>query len=183
MFSPTDSGAKNLFSYLGKQVIEEEGDYALYESKLASLRKVKPLNEHMALKSKYGLQIYAKYPTTTMKIMLKNSAFNLGKGYWDNIAHYWNYRWKEVENKFSPASLVFILPSVFYLGIYIFFLLFLIRLIKNKQYLFCFTIILFLGCFLLPAATSFEDRFRMPVEGIIVIFAMREASRYISKKS
>lgn len=182
VFRPTTIFENNLFGFLGHQVLTDNNDIQLFESMDKKIEKSKDFMKQAELAKKYSLEIYKKYPLSTIKnIIYPNIASTLINSHITKVTIFWGYYWREIYklNKLllKKSNFVYLVHFIFafiYLILYIAFLLFLIRLYKSKNYLYFFTILFFILYFLLPTFPAGVGRLRLPFESVIVVFAIYE---------
>ncbi len=188
-FAPTDILSRNLFMYLGKETMFDRGKQDSYEvmsrhieDMYGSETGTRAVRERMALQNKYVLEICRKYPATAVKRLAIAAIGTCMHGHWVLVPKFWGYSWRPgQEGYFKVSKLVFallVIWCVIYAVIYVFFLRYFVRLIKERQWLFLFTIFILVCYFLVPTfVAASTGRMRLPVEGIIVICAFYEISR------
>ena len=111
--------------------------------------------------------------------------------YYYNFSKYWKSNPERVRfnfNKdlFKKIDVIFFIGVMFaciYFLSYILFTLFCIRLIKKSKYLFLFTTLIFILYILVPGGFVWGAlRFRLPIEGFIIIFSFYEIQQLLIKK-
>ncbi len=181
VFKPTGILENNMLHFLGRQVLEDRGRLAEYEAMDRRLQEVPDFREEMALEKTFALQIYERYPLTTLKCMfMPNLAATLFGNNWTQVFNYWNRHWRDkpLKNrlplkKFLAARVIFVFMFFVYLLIYLSFVLYLWKLLRRKRYAIVFTLLAFFAYFLLPTVLAGVVRLRLPVEGFFVIFGLR----------
>jgi hypothetical protein len=179
---PTDVSAAGLLDCLGQEVLIVVGKEDKYKEIQNFLQEVKDPNVRTNLQEKLAIKIYKDYPLTTLKRMMHNAIGVLGRAHWPLVAHFWGYSFLD---NFSPyhmnikRSISVYLIEIFFNIVYLFILLLflgsLVR-ISGQNIVFSLTIVLFIAYFLVPAfiVGSAGGRYRLPVEGLIVIMALYE---------
>ncbi len=184
-FKPTTKVESAFFNYLAKDVMTEKGELIVYEQMSQKTQEADDIFETLRLKRKFTADIYIKYPLTVLKRMAINYRSVLLSSHWRNIGYYWGYNWRDryssvyVSLKKSNFMLVVVVIwCMIYATIYVFFLYFLFLLVRGKDWLFLFTILLLVSPFLVAGSlVPAEQRMRLPIEGIIVMCAFYAISR------
>jgi hypothetical protein len=187
VFKPTDILESNLFNYLGKNVMTDRNNIDAYEDMRKGIEEAKELGEVLKLRREYALQIYKKYPGTTLRYYICNAVPVMGHTHLLHIAHFWGYHWEDESSPEGPtlkgSNLIFAMLLfwyVIYLAIYILLLSFLIRLLKAGNWLFLFTIIIYIAYFMLPSYLAVGgNRHRLTIEWLIAIVAFSEIRHYL----
>ncbi len=182
VFRPTDALESNLFNHFGKNVMTGRNDLDAYEAMRNEIEEAHDLKEILALRRKYALHIYRKYPGTTLKYYIHNAIPVMGHTHLLNVAHFWGYHWEDEtlseDITLKESNLVLAIVLIWYLinlAIYTLFLSFLIRLTGSRNFLFLFTLLIYVSYFVFPSyLTGGGSRFRLTVEWLIVIFALHE---------
>jgi hypothetical protein len=195
-FAPADILSNNFFTYLGKETMYDNCKQDSYEEMnrhikdmLKSEKETRMVRERMALQNKYVWEICRKYPATAVKRLAIAAVSSFLYGHWVGVPKYWGYSWRPgrgyiidgQKGYFKVSKLVtalLVVWMVVYAVIYVFFLSFLVRLIKERHWLFLFTIFILVCYFLVPTFVAAAiGRMRLPVEGIIVICAFYQIVR------
>jgi hypothetical protein len=185
---PTDVGANSLFDFLGKEVLVAVGKSEEYKEVQKSFQEINDLNTKAYLQEKFVLRICQAYPLTALKIMTHKAVGILGRAHWPLVAQFWGYSF--IDN-FSPehahlkkstiVSIIEIFFNIVYLCIYLLFFSSLIQIFRLENIVLPLAIVLFISYFLIPTFTigTAGSRYRLPVEGLIVIMASYELDRRI----
>jgi hypothetical protein len=151
------------------------------------VRETNGIREKMSLEMKFTVEICTKYPGATIKALLTYARANLLRNSWIEIGPYLGYYWRDITPPTNPlihfkkSEFLYVATAgwiVVYIIIYILFILFLVHLARRKEWLFLFTILAFVSYLLLPTfICGGGARYRLPVEGIIVMCAFYEISQ------
>ena len=188
---PTNVMDKNLFFYLAKAVMVKEGKLAEFNEMEQHVNNTDYIKDQGAIHKKYATEIYKRYPWTTVKRLLENSRAVLLGTHWLDVGRYWGYHWKDYNDehhmplkKSNVLLIIFLLWCLLYAGINFFFLAFLVHLVRQRDWLFLFTVLLLIASFLAPCLTvASGGRMRLPVEGIIVMCAFYAMSQIKNRNS
>ena len=184
---PSNAMSSNLFNSLGYEVLVAKGKLDWFKEMSDRAYSVPDISERARLMKKYALEIIKRYPLTTLKEMGLHATRILFGSHWLNIGKFWGYSWRakqasgRPEAKKSYIILSLTLVWAFIYGVlYFFFGAFLFRLFREKKYLYLLTLILFMTYFLVPTFIApMGPRMRLPVEGILVFFALAEMRNMI----
>lgn len=173
IFKPTDGFEINL-RCLAKDVLLDRNKADVYEAEVAKIKATKDIKEKLKLRAKYTFATCKKYPWTTIKIYAKKGIKVIGQGYW-----IWPTR---LFSKSEPSSGPKLIAYIVQLPINIAFMLFLINLLRSKELLSLFTIIIFISYFLIPAFFSGDgSRLRLPFDGLVIMFAVYQITLFAPK--
>lgn len=184
IFRPTDLVAINLFDTAQKVLID--ADREELKSRLRTdVMMRQGLGERLKLQRGYALLVYKQYPLSTLKCLLREAVPIAGNSHLLYIGRFWGNWWQNKASsihmdlkKSSTLLALNITGYIIYLGVYIYFLLFLMRLLKKREFLYFLTVFIFMLSFLVPPLFSGGgSRMRLPVEGPIVIMAFYEFFR------
>jgi hypothetical protein len=178
------------FTYLAKWIMMDRNDLDLYDKMSKEVQRAETLEEGYELKRFYAREIYKRHPLTLLRFLFQNTVSNMGHSHLLNISLYWGYWWRDVPSMVHMPSqrsyFMLVLNIVFFLtyfAIYIFFFLFLFYLYRSKNYLYLFTAIALIAYFVLPASLAAAGaRFRLPIEGFLVLMAFYEIDRKFGNK-
>jgi len=177
-FKPTDVFANGLFTYLGGRTMIDNGEQDAYEEMRKNVYETDNVAQRITLMEKYAMQICKKYPVTIMKQLIIYAAGNCLHSHLLVIPKYLGYNWRARPGERAPlkqSKLVFgllVTWCVVYMLIWMFFLCYLLLLIKEREWLFLFTISMLVCYILIPTfVAGGGGRMRLPVEGIIVVCA------------
>ncbi|HDY87491.1 MAG TPA: hypothetical protein ENH82_05155 [bacterium] len=179
-FKPTIIFELNLFEYLTKDVMTDRDKLVEFEQMRQKIDATDSPIEKMSLQKKFAIEACTKYPGTVIKRIMRNSLPILANNFWLSTGPYWGYHWKDMPvpdgkhfefKKSNFLFVIFVIGCVVYMIVYLFFMYFLYNLVKEKNWLFLFTILLFVGPILVATfpGTGGGARMRLPVEGLIII--------------
>jgi len=182
VFRPTDILESNLFNYLGKNVMTCKGELDRYNEMLDEIEQTGDPGHILKLRRRYALQIYRKYPLTTLKYYVYNAIPVMGHTHLLHVAHFFGYHWQDespegnaVLRKSKFVLAVLLLWYVVHLGLYVLFMSFLIRLLVSRNYLYLFSIVVFICYFMLPSFIAVGgNRHRLSIEWLLVICVFYE---------
>jgi hypothetical protein len=192
VISPSTVLQGNLFNSHATRILIEEGQNTVIDSIYSKLNTVDNLNEKLDTEMDFTISTFTKYPVMALKLFVTNIAKILINNYYYNFSHFWikdktNKRYsfeKSLLQKSNTVIYTSVIFSFIYFLIYMFFISFCVRLIKGKKYLFLFSILIFISYFLIPAGFVWGAiRFRLPVEGFIIIFSLFEIQQLLLKKN
>jgi hypothetical protein len=176
-----------MFNQLAKDVLIEINKGDEYEEKRKILQGVNDLNVRAHLQEKLALNIYKDYPLITLKQTTHNAIGILGRAHWSPVAHFWGYSFLNSSTpghmslkKSTAVYLIELFFNLVYLFVYILFLSYLVRFFRSGNIILPLTIVLFIAYFLIPGfiGRGAGSRYRLPVEGLIVIMASCEFEHY-----
>lgn len=190
VFSPSTVIEDNLLRSHATKILMEKEESETIEDIYSQIDTTENLAKMQETKIDYSISTYLEYPVLASILFIKNVSKTLIRNHYSDFAHFWGYDFKdkirEVQTSLKKSEFVFMLTlllGLIYLIIYFFFLLFIIKLLKEKKYLYLFSIMIFTGYFLIPGGfVSEEVRFRQPVESFIVLFSFYEIQRIFSGK-
>ncbi len=180
LYRPTDILENNLLHFLGREVLESEGELDMYR-KIAAATDAEPdIAKRTAMEKQSALQIFRSYPLTTLKRMLvPNLLATLASNHLIKIFNFWGYHWrtktftqKASLKKSYFALLIFLVMLLAYGVIYFQVARLFVWLWRRQAYLFVFCLAMLIGYFILPTLPAGEVRLRLPVEGILVIMGI-----------
>jgi len=181
-----------MLNHLGRDVLREVGKNDEYEQIQKMLQGIDDMNVKADLQEKFAIKIYKDYPWITLKRMMRSGVGVLGRAPWPVMAHFWGYSFKDNFSSghmpLKKSMVVYLIECFFniiYLCIYLLFLGFLVRNFRSGNLMFVMATVLFIAYFLIPTFTAPSDgsRFRLPVEGLIVIMASCELEYYFQALS
>jgi hypothetical protein len=186
-FKPSNVFEYNIFHYLTKGVMTSQNEAGAFEEMAQKVKEANNVREEMSLETEFTIKACTRYPGATVKVLVKQAQAILLHNAWIDMGRYWGYYWRDITPTTNPlihlkkSEFLYIATVawvVVYMIMYIFFILFLVRLARKKEWLFLFTILAFVSYLLLPTfAADGGYRMRLPVEGIIVICAFYEISQ------
>lgn len=182
IFKPTNIFENNLLHFLGEQVLRSNNESDRYREITEKLGRENNFIERMKMERRFALEIYKKYPLSTLKhILIPNAMATLASNHIIKIFNFWGYHWRSKALKerepLKGSDWLFALNLFYglvYVTVYILFLLALTRMVRKRQYLYAGTTLMFVLYFLLPTFPAGVGRLRLPVEGIFVIFGFNE---------
>jgi hypothetical protein len=186
-FKPTDILAVGLLD-LGNYVLVEVGKSDGYEEIQKTLQGIKDPKAKMRLQEELAVKIFKDYPIITLKQIMHNAIGILGRAHWPEVAAFWGYSFLD---NFSPEYMpqkkstavyhIEIFFNFIYLFVYFLCLGFFIRVFRSENIVFSLTIVLFITYLLIPTfiMRGGGSRYRLPVEGLIVIMASCEFEHHI----
>jgi Dolichyl-phosphate-mannose-protein mannosyltransferase len=186
---PTDTLSNDMFYQLAKDVLLSVNKSDEYNEMAQVVRGVgvNDLNKKINLQEKLAFNIYKEYPLTTLKEMTHNAIGILGRAHWPVVAHFWGYSFL---NSISPGLmplkkstgiyLIEVFFNLVYLFVYLLCLSFLVRVFRSGNIMLALTLIFFIAYFVIPGfiGRGAGSRYRLPVEGLIVIMASCEFEHY-----
>jgi len=184
---PTDTFSNDMLNLLGRDVLREVGKNDEYEQIQKMLQGIDDMNVKADLQEKFAIKIYKDYPWITLKRMMRNAVGVLGRAPWPVMAYFWGYSFKDTFDSghmpLKRSMAVYLIECFFniiYLCIYLLFLGFLVRNFRLGNITFVLAIVFFIAYFLIPTfiAPGGGSRYRLPVEGLIVIMASCELEHY-----
>ncbi len=188
IFVSTDVMHNNMCRYLAKNVLSFHGKKEL-AIKMIHKTERELRNDHrerLKLQKEFSLETYKKYPLTTGMILLRNVAWVMFDDHWQNIGHFWNLNWHSHDRHFPNRSFlmlgIFIFWNMINLVIYIFFIKFIISLIKKRDWLLPAALFLFLAPLYASFVAGFFARMRLPVEGIATLCSFSVLFDYLQQK-
>lgn len=172
-FMPTDVLSTNLFCILGKDIAESSGASYLYSDGIRELYKIDSSNVRLIdrMKIEKAREIILQYPVMAGYAVLKNAMSVLYR------SHFHLFGRTLVKEPLSPLlwAVLFPLNYFLYTFLYVGFLLFCLRLVRQRKYFFFIAIVSLVGYLLAPTFLGAPgSRMRLPVEGFILIFAFAE---------
>ena len=190
IITPATVLQNNMFqSHATKILLEEDQSEAINEL-YSQIDTTKELKNALKTKLNSAIEVYKEYPFLALKLFTINVTKMLAKNHYNGFANFWGYNWtKKNSEKQAPLKksnfifFVTIISGLIYSLMYLLLVSFLIRLIKMKKYLYLICVLIFILYFILPAGFVSEDiRFRLPIEGFLVIFSLFELQQLIDKK-
>ncbi len=183
--APTSTAASNLFNGLGYEVLKAKGRLDWHKEMSLRAYYATSIREKSRVMESSATWIFMRYPLTTLKIVGTHAAANLFVSHWNEISKFWGYSWRRLphtgralERKSNVMFALTVVWGFICAVIYFFFAAFLVRLVREKQYLYLMTLIVFVAYFIVPTLIVQEGpRMRLPVEGILVFFAVAEIGR------
>jgi len=186
-FKPSNLLEHCLFGSLTSEVMKRQNETGTFEEMAQKVKEANDIREKMSLQKKFAIEVCTKYPGATIKIMVRNARSNLLRNSWIEVGPYLEYYWRDITPLTNPlihlkkSEFLFVATivwSMVYAIVYIFFGLFLLRLVRKKDWLFFFTILAFISYLVLPTFVAAGGyRYRLPVEGIIGMCAFYEISQ------
>jgi len=181
LFKPTDVLERNMFYFLTRDVLHAENEQDVYAEMNAEVSAATDLQQKMTLMKEHSLMTYKQYPVTTLKRMLRNSAYVVNT-HWQWAGRYWGYSRRDVHSpghmplKRSNLMLaIVVIGCIAYSVIHLFFAGFLLRLLRTRNWLYLSTILVVIGYFLGPTfIAGGGKRMYLPVEGIVVMLSVYE---------
>lgn len=180
----------NIFKSYGTRLLREKNDTFEIDKIYSDTDTIKNLNKQLIVKREYAYQILKQNPLASFLFISKDAGKILLKNHIVRLANFWQYDWKEKDSTatqvpMKKSGFVFIITLLsggINLIIIILCCKFLFYLIRTKKYFYAFTIVFFIGYFLLPSTIFFPDiRFRLPFESLMIIIAFYEIQKiYIS---
>jgi len=200
VFIASDVMHNNLSSYLSKNVMHDLGQDKEYEILMknvrASSRLLRAANAHDAssiellrynLNSKNDVahSVLLAHPFLTVKRIAAYGLYNSFDYHWGYIFNYWSMHWHK-DPKFLKVSKVsiffFSVWAIVYLVIYIFFIIFVFKLMINRDYILFLILLLMFLPFLATFTGGGGARMRLSVEWIIVSISFLQMSLFFEKR-
>ncbi len=190
VITPATVLQNNLFqSHATKILMEEDQDSTINEL-YSQIDTTKDLNKELNSKVNSAIEVYKEYPFLALKLFTINIAKMLIKNHITVFSNFWGYNWREknpeFQAKLKKSNFIFTLTLIFALIYFMVYLLFgslIIRLLILKKYFYLFSILIFILYFIIPAGFVSEDiRFRLPIEGFIIMFSLYELILLTEKK-
>jgi hypothetical protein len=178
---PEDILATNLFCELGREVAELAGNKHLYLNGIRELYDLNPNDIKLIDQEKIARAkgIIFEYPMITGYVLFKHALTVLYR------SHFHLFGRTLVERPHSIVTWLILFPLSYFLYtcLYLAFMLFCVRLVRLKQYLLLFSLIAFVGYMFVPTfLAAGGSRMRLPIEGLIVIFAFAEVYCRVLKR-
>lgn len=190
LFIATDVMHNNLARYLSKHVMNDLGRSDEYKAGFAKIKVIEKqladypvhnassaelLKSSLEAKNALSHPILKAHPFLAVKWIIAYGLYNSFDYHWGNIFNYWSMHWHK-DPKFAGISgvsiFLFCIWSILYLVLYTFFIIFIIKKLRDKEFL--FTGMLFLV--FLPFLASFIGgggaRMRLSVEWMIAAAAL-----------
>lgn len=172
-YMPEDVLATNLFCELGREVAELSGNRHLYVDGLQELYKldstdVKLIDEEKINKAK---QIILAHPLITGRVLVHHALTVLYR------SHFHLFGRTLVDRPHSTIAWIMLFPLSYlsYTLLYLAFALFCVRLALQKQFLILVPLLALVGYMFLPTFLAAAGaRMRLPMEGLLVVFAFAE---------
>ncbi len=180
----------NMFQTHATKILIEENQDSTINELYSQIDTTEALSKTMDTKVKNAIEVYKEYPFLTVKLFTTNIAKLLVLNHYIEFAHFWGYSWHykndRIHTIFKKSNLVFFITIIFaimYLLIYLLLASFLIRLIKMKKYFYLISLLIFISYFIFPVGfVSASIRFRLPIEGFVIMFSLYELQQLIEKK-
>lgn len=189
-FKPSNVLDLNCFICLDFKVLVKENkadQYLLLEKHVNSKQDI---IERMELQKDITKRVIKHHSLRAAEVILIDNMKNiLFDNHLSNVTGmYYGYSWKSKDNEdlfgnkcYAIKKSHFLLACYYiiaavYLGMYILFTLFCIRLVRARKWLYLLTICSIMGMLLAPAIITGNcgSRFRLPVEGLLIIFSLSE---------
>lgn len=190
VFVPADGLADNLFTYLAKRTLESEGEGERFAKLSEEVNKAHDLKDILQIKEKVSFDVVKQHPLAAAKVIAEYAGVGLLAVHGIYIANYFGYSHKDKVRKdqdpLKKSNLVYAVMLVYIaltLAMYWFFLLFLRRLLRMREFLTLFALLAFIAYFFLPTCIAGGGpRMRLPVEGVFLIFASVELGRTLRRR-
>jgi hypothetical protein len=174
---PTDVLSNNMFDYLAKDVLNRKGEQSTYLLMKNEVDNVKNISEIVRLKKKLAIEVFRKYPVTTIIQLGYNAGINLFEPYWIIAAKYYGYHYMDVESirhmPLKKSNLVLIIFSFFVFINIVLWILFscsLLYFFRSEKIMTLIPIIILFFYFVIPTFMSGQGcRMRLPAEGLMVL--------------
>jgi len=187
IFTPSDVFADGLSTYLARPVkisVGGQEEYTIIADSIANLD-----DQHkMLAKKKFALETIEQYPIATIKRVSYHVYWNLFEPHWEYIAFVYNTGFSlnsMVDDKGNiKKKLLFSLPFfIFYLIIYFFVFLALLRKIGEKEWCLLAGLIVLGASLAASFITGQGARMRLYIEPILVCFAVCEMRFLLFQRS
>lgn len=188
LFLPSDVLSENMFNYLGKAVMVNEGKNEEFSKLAKQVEEEKEISKKIKLKNEYGIDIYKKYPLSTVKQLIMNAIGIMGRSHWVNASPYWNISFKDQNDgshkMLKKNNIIVVIELIFnliYLIVYIIFFMGILAIVKQKKIFLLSIGLIILMYFLIPTfiVNSAGSRMRLPVEGAIILLSYWELRRIL----
>lgn len=193
VISPSTNFQYNLFNSHATKILMKEGREVTIDTLYSHIDTSKNASVDLSAKirMKYAIKTFLEYPLPAVELLVLNVAGTLMKNHYVILSNFWDESSKGrvdisqmIEKKRYSMFVVTVIFGLIYFLLYLLFLSFCIRLMKGKKFLYLFTILLFVAYFLIPAGfVGPSVRFRLPVEGFMIIFSLYELLQFLSNKS
>lgn len=174
-----------LVKYIGDPVLLRANAQDRIDEFRKNRDRLETRQERRQLGRRYVINACIDYPWATLQCLGSGITGVMSYSHWFDLAAYWGdysietdlSAYRPFQNRYVIVSIK-MLSNVAYFVVYLFCLLFLVRLLREKKMLFCATIVVFLSYLLIPTFIGGGGpRMRLPVEGIMVMFAFYEIGR------
>jgi hypothetical protein len=191
ILSPSTVMENNLFYSHTTRILSKDNNSKTIDSLYSRMDTIQVLRDKLHSEIQYFIKTIFQHPCIAIEIFVENIFKTMFNNYYYNFSHYWGSNIGSVRFDFhkdllKKMDLIFYVSVIFsfiYLVIYIMFIYFCVRLIKNSKYLFLFTILIFMLYFLVPSGFVWGAlRFRLPIEGFIIIFSLYQLQQLLIGK-
>jgi hypothetical protein len=177
LFDPTDVLSNNMFDYLAKDVLNRKGEESTYLELRKRLDSATSISDIVKLKKTLAMEVFKKYPITTVYQIGYNAGINLFEPDWMIGAKYFGYYHMNIASTkhmlLKKSVLVFLMFTAFVIINIISWILFSFSIgyfIKSEKSIMLIPIIILIFYFIIPTFMSGQgSRMRLPAEGLMVL--------------
>lgn len=174
---PSDVLSNNMLDYLAKDVLNYKGEQSTYLVMKKKVNNVTNISEIVKLKKKLAIEVFRKYPVTTIIQLGYNAGINLIEPHWMLATKYYGYHYMDIASighmplKKSNFGLIIFTTFVFInIVLWILFSFSLVYFIRSGKSMVLIPIIILIFYFIIPTFMSGQgSRMRLPAEGLMVL--------------